>query len=198
MATRTRLDVDARREQLLAVGAELFARRAYDEVWIEEIASRAGVSRGLLYHYFPTKREFFVAVLRDQVGRVAELTEPDPELEPLDRLRASIDAHLDYVEANVEGYRAVHRAGIGADRDVRAIVDGSLDAQAARILNAISVDSPPSPILRLAVRSWLGFQVTSVIQWLERRDVPRDQLRELLVHALVGALEAAGKAESSG
>ena len=192
--TRTRLAVGARREQLLAIGAELFGRRAYDDVWIGDVATRAGVSRGLLYHYFPTKRDFFVAVVREQVQKVAALTEPDPELPPLDRLRASVDAHLDYVEENVEGYRAVHRAGIGADEEVRAIVGASLDAQAARILDAITGNAPPAALLRLAVRSWIGFQVTAVNEWLDRRDMPRVQLRELLVQSLVGALEAAGKA----
>jgi AcrR family transcriptional regulator len=196
VAARTRLDVDARREQLIAIGSELFGSNAYDEVWVEEIAARAAVSRGLLYHYFPTKRDFFVAVVREQVRRVAELTAPDPDLEPLDRLRAAIDAHLDYVEENVEGYRAVHRAGIGADEEVRAIVDGSLDAQADRILDSVAGAAAPSPLLRLAVRSWIGFQVTAVNRWLDRRDLPRDQLRELLAQVLVGSIEAVAKVES--
>jgi AcrR family transcriptional regulator len=196
MSARTRLDVDSRREQLIAIGSEMFGSSAYDEVWVEEIAARAAVSRGLLYHYFPTKRDFFVAVVRDQVRRVAELTAPDPALEPLDRLRAAIDAHLDYVEQNVEGYGAVHRAGIGADEEVRAIVDGSLDAQAGRILDSVAGAAAPSPLLRLAVRSWIGFQVTAVNRWLDRRDLPRDQLRELLAQALVGSIEAVAKVES--
>src|SRR6266480_4589396 len=71
---RTRLDIDVRRQQLVEIGSELFAKRPYDEVWVEEIAAAAGVSRGLLYHYFPTKRDFFVAVVRQQFAHVAELT----------------------------------------------------------------------------------------------------------------------------
>ena len=188
------MSVEARREQLVAIGAELFGRHPYDDVWIEEVAVRAGVSRGLLYHYFPTKRDFFVAVVREEVRKVAGLTEPDSALEPLDRLRAAIDAHLDYVEENVEGYRAVHRAGIGGDEEVRAIVGASLDAQAERILEAITAGSTPGALLRLAVRSWIAFLVTAVLEWLDRRDVPRERLRELLAQTLVGALEAAGKA----
>ena len=72
-APRQRLTVDARREQLLGLGMELFSTRAYEEVWIEEIAERAGVSRGLLYHYFPTKRDFYVAVARAAVEDVREV-----------------------------------------------------------------------------------------------------------------------------
>src|SRR5436853_7646623 len=85
--TRTRLDIDLRRQQLVEVGMELFAKRPYDEVWVEEIAAAAGVSRGLLYHYFPTKRDFFVAVVRAQLERLAELTTPDTSKPALESLR---------------------------------------------------------------------------------------------------------------
>src|ERR671930_555067 len=101
--TRTRLDVEERRAQLLDMGLELFSTRPYDEVWIEEIAERAGVSRGLLYHYFPTKRDFFVAVVRSAVDEVYGLTEPDESLEPLERLRASVESYLDYAENHPHG-----------------------------------------------------------------------------------------------
>ena len=194
---RTRLDVDARRAQLVAIGGELFSKRPYDAVWIEEIAAAAGVSRGLLYHYFPTKRDFFVAVIRDQVERVAALTEPDPSLPPLDRLRASLDAHLDYVEDNPHGYLTVHRAAIGADEEVRATLEDSLQAQADRIVLALTPGAAATPALRLAVRSWISFQVTATIQWLEQRQIGRDELRELLADSLAGAVRAAAASDSA-
>src|SRR5437879_6222914 len=62
--SRRRLSVDQRRAELLRIGMELFSTRAYEEIWVEEIAELAGISRGLLYHYFPTKRDFYVAVSR--------------------------------------------------------------------------------------------------------------------------------------
>ncbi|MGZ8718810.1 MAG: helix-turn-helix domain-containing protein, partial [Aeromicrobium sp.] len=64
MATRTRLSREDRSDQLLDLGAELFATRSYEDVHIEEISELAEVSRGLLYHYYPTKRAFFAALLR--------------------------------------------------------------------------------------------------------------------------------------
>src|SRR2546427_10743578 len=103
-APRQRLTVDARREQLLGLGMELFSTRAYDEIWIEEIAEHAGVSRGLLYHYFPTKRDFYVAVTRTAAEEVRELTEPDPSLPPDERVRAGIDAFLRYAEEHPQGF----------------------------------------------------------------------------------------------
>src|SRR6266540_3357316 len=84
---RRRLELDQRREELIEVGTDLFTKRHYEDVSIDEIATRAGVSRGLLYHYFPTKRDFFRAVVRAQAARMTQLTAPDPALEPIEQLR---------------------------------------------------------------------------------------------------------------
>src|SRR2546423_8774486 len=99
---RTRLDIDLRRQQLVEIGMELFAKRPYDEVWVEEIAAEAGVSRGLLYHYFPTKRDFFVEVVRAQFEHVAQLTVPDTSKPALDGRRATLDAYIRTVEENAQ------------------------------------------------------------------------------------------------
>src|SRR3954464_6222832 len=88
---RARLDVDERRAQLLALGLELFSQRAYDAISIDEIALAAGLSNGLLYHYFPTKREFYSAAIREASRQLLELTRPDEGAPPLVRLRAVID-----------------------------------------------------------------------------------------------------------
>src|SRR3954469_18976227 len=97
---RLRMSTDARREQLVAAGTALLQHRPHTEVSIEEIAEAAGVSKGLLYHYFPTKNDFVVAALqRGQAGPAARLA-PDDSLPPIKRLDASLDAFLDYVEEN--------------------------------------------------------------------------------------------------
>ena len=83
---KRRLSTDARREQLLASGARLLAARPYDEISIEEIANAAGVSKGLLYHYFPTKKDFLVAAIERGDEELGELTAPDPDLPPAEQL----------------------------------------------------------------------------------------------------------------
>src|SRR5436190_1545038 len=86
-APRVRLDLDARREQLMRIGLELFSTNSYDAVSIDEIAARAGISKGLLYHYFPSKREFYVAGVRAAAAQLREVVEPDRGLPPRERLR---------------------------------------------------------------------------------------------------------------
>ncbi len=78
----TRLQVDERRRQLLEFGAELFTRHAFDELSMAAIAREAGVSKALLYHYFPSKADFFEATLRQAADELAARTDPDPDLPP--------------------------------------------------------------------------------------------------------------------
>src|ERR671919_1973596 len=100
----TRLAVDERRRRLLALGADLFARHSYDELSMARIASEAGISKALLYHYFPSKQELFEATLQQAAAELAQRTEPDPSLPPAEALAASLDAFLGWVEENERAY----------------------------------------------------------------------------------------------
>jgi AcrR family transcriptional regulator len=191
---RTRLGVGARREQLLQIGANLFSERAYDDVWIDEIAAAAGVSKGLLYHYFPSKRDFVSAVARAEIARIHELTEPDPGLPPEEQLRTSIDALLAYLEQHPAAFIAFHRGAFGADPDLRAIDAEGQARQVDRILGAMTGERQPPELLQLAVRGWAGFVEATILDWLEvGRSVPRDKVRTLLVSALASIVQASGE-----
>ena len=189
-APRLRLDLDARREQLVRLGLELLANSPHDQVSIGEIARTAGISKGLLYHYFPSKRDFYVAVVRHSADEMQAVTETDPDLAPLARLSTGLDKYLEYVETHARGYSTVLRAGIGSDREVAAIVEDVRSAMANRILDDIP-GGGPSPGVRIAVRGWVGFAEAASLEWLERRDLTRDELRELLIQALRSVVEAA-------
>src|SRR5438067_1687134 len=95
---RRRLSKDARRAELLRAGERVFSERSFDEVSIDDIATAAGISKNLLYHYFAGKRELLLEVIRDSSRRMLDATAPDSALEPMERLRASLRAHLDYAE----------------------------------------------------------------------------------------------------
>jgi len=97
-ARRIRLQTDTRRAQLLDLGMDLFAARAYEDIAIDDLAAAAGISKGLLYHYFRGKREFYVETIRAASLKLRRLSEPDRTLLPMARLRASIDAHLNYIQ----------------------------------------------------------------------------------------------------
>src|SRR5690349_23629283 len=106
---RVRMSTEDRREQLLSAGVKLLQRRPHTDVSIEEIAEAAGVSKGLLYHYFPTKGDFIVAALERGQRELAERLAPDPSLPPVQRLDASLDAFLDYVEEHPAAFASIFR-----------------------------------------------------------------------------------------
>ncbi len=192
--TRRRLSTEERREQLLSVGARLFAQKPYDDVWIERVAEIAGVSRGLLYHYFPTKRDFFAAVVRRESERMLRLTAAVPGLPVREQISTGLDAFLGYVESHAQGFRAFHRAEAAGDPLVREVYGAGLAAQERQILAALAADPDATDIvrdadvLRLAVRGWLAFMVAVCLEWLAAPELTRAQVRDLCAKALLGAI----------
>lgn len=188
----TRLDVETRRRELLRVGCELFAAQPYDDVWIDDVARHAGVSRGLLYHYFGSKRGFLAAIVEHEAAELLRVTEPDPTLPPRQRLTRVLDAYLDYLEAHPQGYRAIYRGAASADTGIRGIMDTNLRQQEQRLLDALTGDAPAPDALRLAVHGWLAFLIATCLAWLENPTVDRTSLRDLCISTLAGAIGASG------
>ncbi|MER5452911.1 TetR/AcrR family transcriptional regulator [Streptomyces sp. NPDC002766] len=192
--TRRRLSTEERREQLLSVGARLFSESPYDDVWIEQVAEIAGVSRGLLYHYFPTKRDFFLAVVERESERMLQMTEAVPGVPAREQLTANLDIFLEYVHAHAHGFRAFHRADAAGDQAVRRVYQRALGAQERQILAALARDPELGPIaqarpdLRLAVRGWLAFTTAVCLEWLRGSELTREQVRDLCARALLGVI----------
>jgi AcrR family transcriptional regulator len=188
----TRLGVDERRRRLLELGAGLFARHAYDELSMARIAREAGISKALLYHYFPSKQAYFAATLEQAAAELAELTRPDPQLGAVEQLSRSLDAYLGWVERHAEAYAKLI-GSVGAVPEVRELVERVRDATADRILAGIAPGRDPAPPLRAAVRGWLWFMDGAVLDWLEHRDLDQRRLHGLLLGTLLGAVTAAGE-----
>lgn len=187
---RARLDVDERREQLLRLGLELFGARNYDDISIDDIAGAAGISRSLLYHYFRNKRGFYVEAIRHAAAQLHARIEPDPELPPRDRLRQGLGAYLDYVARFAGAYATLLRSGVGFDAEVSEIVESTRSAIIADILRDLE-DLAQTPKVRVAVRGWVGMVEFSCLEWLERREVSKGALIDLLVDALEAVLVSA-------
>jgi len=190
MKLRERLRPDARRAQLLELGVRLFTERPYDDFTMDEVAALANVSKGLLYHYFPTKREFYMAALREATGEMLRLIEPSLALPPVEAMRSALDAYLGFVEDHAPAYRAVLRGGVGADPGVQRIADEFRDAMAERLLNGARIPRP-SPEQRLAVRGWIGFVEAASLDWIDHRDLARPHLIQLLSQTFAAAMQAA-------
>lgn len=193
--TRRRLTPDARRAELLRAGEQVFASRPYDEVSIEQIAETAGVSKNLLYHYFAGKRELYLDTIRSAADEMLARTAPDMRLEPIARLRASIDQHLRYVEEHAEGYIKLLR-GAGSDDEVLAIVADAKRRVVARTIASLPLDGATPPAgLELALYGWIAFIDEVSIAWLENPVLPHNEVREMLVHQFLAILGACGRTD---
>ncbi len=189
MKAYARLTPETRRAQLLEVGRTAFLERAYDDLSMDQVAELSGVSKGLLYHYFPTKREFYMAVLNSAVDEMIEIVQPQPGLAPAEQLRRSLDGYLGFVDEHAVSYRAVLRGSIGSDPEVVAIADRFRNAAYELI---VSQAPAVTPLLSLAIRGWIGFVEAVSLEWLRSRRPPRTQLVSLLIDTLTDALRVWG------
>ena len=176
-----RLASDERRRQLLDRAVELFAAHGYDELSMAAFAREAGISKPLLYHYFPSKRRLFEAALAqaasEHLAHVAEATD----------VATGLDAFLGWIESNPQAYvKLMRSAGIP---EVRELIDNVREQTAQRILTGLG---ETSPLARAAVRGWLWSMDGVCLDWVTEGDLDRAQVRELLLATLASALGAAG------
>ncbi|GAA2931389.1 TetR/AcrR family transcriptional regulator [Kitasatospora cinereorecta] len=180
---RRRMGVDERRQQLIGVALELFSHRSPDDVSIDEIATAAGISRPLVYHYFPGKQSLYEAALGraadDLAGRFLEAHEG-----PLGaRLLRVMGRFFDFVEEHGPGFTALLRGGpAGGSSTANALIDGVRRTAYEQIVAHLGVASPPAR-LELVVRSWVSLAESTAQLWLEgQRRIPRAELELQLVH----------------
>lgn len=186
---RTRLSPEQRREQLLDLGVQMLATRSLEELSIDHIAEAAGISRGLLYHYFGGKQGFYEAVVQRAADDLYAQTAPPAEGEPLERLLASMTAYVDYVAANRAGYSSLVRAAAGGNETLRAIYDRTFHALMDRFFEEDPDGAllPDSPATRAVVRAWQAMAEELTLTWCAD---PTVMTREELLRVMAGSLPA--------
>ncbi|MEV5881468.1 TetR/AcrR family transcriptional regulator [Streptomyces sp. NPDC052020] len=187
---RRRMGVEERRQQLIGVALELFSRRSPDEVSIDEIASAAGISRPLVYHYFPGKLSLYEAALKkaaeDLAARFAE-----PNDGPVGaRLLRVMGRFFDFVDEHGPGFSALMRGGpavpaggacaMSTASATCALIDSVRQAAYDQVLSHLGVTDPPAR-LELVVRTWISLAESTALIWLDGRRVPRAELQTQLV-----------------
>ena len=185
----TRLENDERRRRLLELGTRLFTEHAYDEISMAQIAREAGISKALLYHYFPSKQDYFMATLAGGAEELRARVEPDPALPPAEALASALDAYLAWIEDNADAYAKLFRSAAGVP-EVRDLVEAVRGGTADRILAGLGATD--NPRARMAVHGWLWFMDGACLDWIAHRDLTRAELHGLLLGTLAGALVAAG------
>jgi AcrR family transcriptional regulator len=195
---RRRLSPDDRRAELLALGAEVFGQRAYDEVRIDEIAERAGVSRALMYHYFPDKRAFFAAVVKGQADRLFETTNtpPTPGQNLFEEVRGGVLAYMQYHQEHPHAAWAAY-VGLGrSDPVLLGIDDEAKDRQMEHIMGRVmevegsgrKLEPDVERDLRIVIHGWLALTFEVCRQRIIHPETEAGQLSDACAHSLLDAI----------
>lgn len=198
MTPRTRLTPEQRREQILAAAERLAAGTDLERVPTAAVAAEAGISEGLLFHYFPTRRALQLAVVGRAADQLVEAVRGVPAGESPERLLAVLGTYVDHVEAHPQSWRVLLRGS--DDPDVAAVLRRVDDVSVELLLTALRTDAAHAPAaLLLAVRGWLAFEKETCAAWLaDPTAVGRDVLIASLAGALLGALQGvAGSDEAT-
>jgi AcrR family transcriptional regulator len=189
---RRRLEPDVRRGQILACAVRLFGERPYAEVSTTDIARTAGVARGLINHYFGTKKDLYLEVIR------VMLTIPEVVVErlPVGDLRTRVDASvawfLDVVSRHSTSWlAAVNAGGLGRDADVERVLAQAEDVAADSLLIAVGLTDVTEhrEELRGMIRAYVGLATATAKEWLNRSALTRAQVHLLLATTLLAIVE---------
>jgi AcrR family transcriptional regulator len=174
--TRQRLSPQRRREQLLDIGAKMFAARPYESVLMEDIADQAGVTRRLMYRYFPTKRDFFAAIFQRASDQLLATTEPADGRTAEEQLPAALDAHIQYFIDNPRDAITVNRGALAGDPVIQAIIADELAVVAQRILNATGLIGHARQVAAVGIHGWLVFVRAVCVECVESQSISRAEL----------------------
>lgn len=187
-----RMLTQERRAQLVSLGLRLFGDRAYEEVAIDDIASAAGVSKGLLYHYFKNKRGFYAACVDAAARLLLERLDGIDLRDPVQAVLDGLHRYLDFVEGYESVYRAMLTGSLGGHQTVQAVLEDARRSVTRLIQREIGL-SVERPAFRNTVRGWIGAVEASAVDWLRHRDLPREAFATLHHHALATRIKDAAR-----
>lgn len=187
---RARLSPDERRAQLIALGVAALAEHPLGELNIEALATEAGVSRALLFHYFGSRQGFQREIVKTAGDSMLLATEPDPGLAPLPRLTDTLRRTVGFVRAHAGTFSSLVRGPASGDPHIRAVVEHARLLQTERVVALFrELGAEPSPRLRIGLRGWLAFTEQALVDTAISEQLTDEELVALLQESLHGIAE---------
>ncbi len=163
------------------------------------MAREAGVSRGLVYHYFPNKRDFFSAIVGHGLRNAFEISAPDPSVPPDRWLLDGIDKLFTLAEENANAFRAIYTSRHVLDDEVREAISEGRDLQVVRICEILTPGDEPTETMRTSIQAWSAMLDELLLDWLDGNETDREKLVKIAAGSLAGTIVTAlvldGRAE---
>src|SRR5262245_9309424 len=166
----------------------MLTSRPIHDLSVDAVAEQAGISRGLLFHYFPTKRDSYVAVMQAGARRLLRQTAPDPSLPAEEQLRAMLTAYVAFVARRRASYISVVRGAAGGDDFVVEVYDQTRAALTSRVSSLLG--GPAGEMDRMIVHAWFAYLEDLAIEWSGQPEQDRAMTAEALVSHAIAALHA--------
>ena len=194
----TRMVPEDRQEMIVRVASEHFLREGYDSASISKIAAEAGVTRALVYHYFPGKSVLMEAVLKQESEMLLDATKPDPDCTPLKNLRNLLGFYFEqFASHNVQKLN-LHLQSEGISQIVGDRINENHAVQARRIAKILGVGR--DPLKNAAISAWTEFVPSLAKHAQDTADIPQDALIATclrVLHAVTDALPELSAEESA-
>ena len=188
---RSRLSPEERRAQLVALGVAALVDQPLESLTIEQLSQRAGVSRGLLFHYFGSKQGLHREVVRTARDSMLHATEPVADLPPLERLRDTLARIVAFVREHRGTFYSLVRGVASGDEEVRSVVEEARGEQAERVTAVfLELGVPDGPLLRIALRSWIAFAEEALVESALGTDLPDERIVDFLERSARGVVDA--------
>jgi AcrR family transcriptional regulator len=193
-----RLSPDQRRAQIVDVTERLFSTRPYAEVGVPDVARAAGITPGLVYHYFPTKEALFLAAFQVRARELLEFCDWDPSLPFEEQVDRGVRGYLDFVEAHGRAYVNLFHGPASVEEGFVRVSELTREIMVDRFVLALGGRDPSKyPALRLSLRGYIGYSESAVMLWFERRMVSREALEKMLFSAVIAAVRVGLASETS-
>jgi AcrR family transcriptional regulator len=183
----SRLEPDARRDLILDAARRVFVTKSAAEASTTEIAREAGVTRGLVHHYFGTKRALYVAVVADLAATLPDVVRTDVAEVTVDQMvDANVTSWLDSIERDRDLWLALLGVEVvGRDPEIEAIMSRARDAVIDRMAGNQARDAEPTDELRLLLRVYLGAAEAAAREWAMHGRASREQVHAVLKGTLL-------------
>ena len=176
----------------MRVGVELFAEGTLDRTHVNEIIKRAGVSRTLFYHYFPSKIAFARAIVEYEILHLHGLVEQQTAL----TLEGAISTFAGYVKARPDSLRALHTGGLDQDPEIAAALATSFERYERLVLMLMGIAEPDERAM-FAAQVWISTMIALCLAWLDHPEISQETITNMSAQTLRSLVSQAQGAEQT-